>query len=108
MEAWFTLLIEVFWPKARIVEVYLNIAEMDEGVFGAAAAGRVETSGRRASRGAHAGGSSAPPEEAICEPCNVVYQEADTPDYLGGKNNCGGWARRLFRERLKYLGFRFK
>ncbi|MCO4823442.1 MAG: monofunctional biosynthetic peptidoglycan transglycosylase [Amylibacter sp.] len=40
MEAWFTLLIEVFWPKARIVEVYLNIAEMDEGVFGAAAAGR--------------------------------------------------------------------
>jgi monofunctional biosynthetic peptidoglycan transglycosylase len=40
IEAWFTLLIEVFWPKARIVEVYLNIAEMDEGVFGAAAAGR--------------------------------------------------------------------
>nr|XP_061781278.1 biosynthetic peptidoglycan transglycosylase-like [Nerophis lumbriciformis] len=40
IEAWFTLLIEVFWPKSRIVEVYLNIAEMDEGVFGAAAAGR--------------------------------------------------------------------
>lgn len=40
IEAWFTILIEVFWPKARIVEVYLNIAEMDEGVFGAAAAGR--------------------------------------------------------------------
>ncbi|WGI22156.1 monofunctional biosynthetic peptidoglycan transglycosylase [Amylibacter sp. IMCC11727] len=40
IEAWFTLLIELFWPKERIVEVYLNIAEMDEGVFGAAAAGR--------------------------------------------------------------------
>ena len=40
IEAWFTLLIELVWPKARIVEVYLNIAEMDEGVFGAAAAGR--------------------------------------------------------------------
>lgn len=40
IEAWFALLIEVFWPKARIVEVYLNIAELDEGVFGAAAAGR--------------------------------------------------------------------
>lgn len=40
IEAWFTVLIEVFWPKERIVEVYLNIAELDEGVFGAAAAGR--------------------------------------------------------------------
>ena len=40
IEAWFTVLIEVFWPKERIVEVYLNIAEMDKGVFGAAAAGR--------------------------------------------------------------------
>lgn len=40
IEAWFTLLIELIWPKQRIVEVYLNIAEMDEGVFGAAAAGR--------------------------------------------------------------------
>ena len=40
LEAWFTFLIELIWPKARIVEVYLNIAEMDEGVFGAASAGR--------------------------------------------------------------------
>ena len=40
LEAWFTVLIELTWPKRRIVEVYLNIAEMDEGVFGAAAAGR--------------------------------------------------------------------
>ena len=40
LEAWFTLAIELTWSKARIVEVYLNIAEFDEGVFGAAAAGR--------------------------------------------------------------------
>ncbi|GGA19123.1 monofunctional biosynthetic peptidoglycan transglycosylase [Neptunicoccus cionae] len=40
VEAWFTVLIELFWPKKRIVEVYLNIAETDEGVFGAAAGGR--------------------------------------------------------------------
>lgn len=39
-EAGFTLLIEALWPKRRIVEVYLNVAEFDEGVFGAAAAGR--------------------------------------------------------------------
>ncbi|MFP3519988.1 transglycosylase domain-containing protein, partial [Pseudomonas sp. SIMBA_077] len=32
--------IEVFWPKQRILEVYLNSVEWDEGVFGAEAAAR--------------------------------------------------------------------
>ena len=40
LEAGFTLLIEVLWPKRRIMEVYLNVAEMGEGVFGAEAAAR--------------------------------------------------------------------
>ncbi|MEW5962657.1 MAG: monofunctional biosynthetic peptidoglycan transglycosylase [Pseudomonadota bacterium] len=35
-----TLAIELFWPKRRIVEVYLNIAEWGPGVFGAEAAAR--------------------------------------------------------------------
>ena len=39
-EAWFTVLIEVLWPKQRILEVYLNIAEMGPGVYGAEAAAR--------------------------------------------------------------------
>lgn len=34
IEAYFTLLIESLWPKERTLEVYLNIAEMGEGVFG--------------------------------------------------------------------------
>lgn len=38
LEAWFTVLIEVFWPKQRILEVYLNIVEWDIGVFGLEAA----------------------------------------------------------------------
>ena len=38
LEAWFTLLIETFWSKERILEVYLNVAEMGKGVFGAEAA----------------------------------------------------------------------
>jgi monofunctional biosynthetic peptidoglycan transglycosylase len=38
LEAWFTLLIEVAWPKERILEVYLNIVEWDNGVFGLEAA----------------------------------------------------------------------
>ncbi len=40
LEAGFTVLIELAWPKRRIMEVYLNVAEMDEGVFGAQAAAR--------------------------------------------------------------------
>ena len=38
LEAWFTLLIEIFWPKQRILEIYLNIAEMGEHIFGVEAA----------------------------------------------------------------------
>jgi len=37
-EAWFTLLIELCWSKERIMEVYLNIIEMGDGVYGAQAA----------------------------------------------------------------------
>ena len=38
LEAGFTVLIEAFWSKRRIMEVYLNVAEFGEGVFGAEAA----------------------------------------------------------------------
>ena len=38
LEAWFTGLIELFWSKERILEVYLNSAEWGEGIFGAEAA----------------------------------------------------------------------
>jgi monofunctional glycosyltransferase len=38
VEAYFTVLIEVLWGKERILEVYLNIAEMGDGVFGVEAA----------------------------------------------------------------------
>ncbi len=38
MEALITPLVEAIWTKRRIVEVYINIAEFDEGVFGVEAA----------------------------------------------------------------------
>jgi monofunctional biosynthetic peptidoglycan transglycosylase len=38
LEAWFTVLIEVFWSKERIIEVYLNVAETGKGCFGVEAA----------------------------------------------------------------------
>jgi monofunctional biosynthetic peptidoglycan transglycosylase len=41
LEAWLTPQIELLWPKRRIVEVYLNIAEFGPGIYGAEAAARV-------------------------------------------------------------------
>jgi monofunctional biosynthetic peptidoglycan transglycosylase len=38
LEAWFTVLIEACWPKRRILEIYLNIAEFGYGTYGAEAA----------------------------------------------------------------------
>ncbi len=38
LEAYFTVLIEFTWPKQRILEVYLNIAEFGNGVYGVGAA----------------------------------------------------------------------
>jgi len=38
LEAGLTPLVELIWTKRRIIEVYLNIAEFDEGVFGIGAA----------------------------------------------------------------------
>ena len=37
-ETWFTVLIETLWGKKRIMEMYLNVAEMGPGIYGAQAA----------------------------------------------------------------------
>jgi len=49
IEAGYTVLIETFWPKRRILEVYLNIAEFGDGVYGVEAAAQ-EFYGKRAAR----------------------------------------------------------
>lgn len=38
LEAYFTVLIEIFWSKKRIMEVYLNEIEMGDGIYGVEAA----------------------------------------------------------------------
>lgn len=38
LEAYFTVLIELMWPKERIMEVYLNSIEMGAGIYGVEAA----------------------------------------------------------------------
>lgn len=48
-EAYYTVLIELFWSKERIMEVYLNIAETGKGVFGVEAAAQ-KYFGRSASK----------------------------------------------------------
>ena len=40
LEAWFTLWVELLWPKERILEVYLNVAQFGPHVFGVEAAAR--------------------------------------------------------------------
>jgi monofunctional glycosyltransferase len=40
LEAWLTVLIEACWPKERILEVYLNIAQFGRGIYGVEAASR--------------------------------------------------------------------
>ncbi|WP_295404004.1 monofunctional biosynthetic peptidoglycan transglycosylase [uncultured Thiocystis sp.] len=34
LEAWFTLLMEILWPKERILEIYLNIAQFSPSTYG--------------------------------------------------------------------------
>jgi len=34
LEAYFTILIELFWSKERIMEVYLNVIEYGDGIYG--------------------------------------------------------------------------
>ena len=38
LEVYFTFMIETFWSKKRILQMYLNVAEMGKGIFGIQAA----------------------------------------------------------------------
>lgn len=40
LEVWYTVLIEAMWPKERIIEVYANVIEYGDGIYGAQAASR--------------------------------------------------------------------
>ena len=40
LEVWYTALIELLWPKTRILEMYANDAEFGDGIYGGQAAAR--------------------------------------------------------------------
>lgn len=53
LEVYFTFMIEILWSKERILETYLNVAEMGEGIFGIEAASNsyFKKSAKKISRG---------------------------------------------------------
>lgn len=52
LEVYFTALIEVFWSKERIMEVYLNVIETGDGIYGVEKAADIyfDTSAKKLSR----------------------------------------------------------
>ncbi len=73
LEAYVTVLIEMFWPKRRILEVYLNIAQFGDKTFGVGAASR-RFFGKRAS-------ALSAPEAALLAAVlpDPVHMRADRP-----------------------------
>ena len=99
LEAGFALLIEAAWGKQRIVEVYLNIAEFDESVFGVggrrAALFRQGRGGCQPGRGVAADGDPAQPQGPLGQPTGQVHPAPRPPDRRGRRDDPGRRARRL-------------
>ena len=77
LEAWWTFLIEKIWGKERILEVYLNVAEMGPGVFGAEAASQ-----QFFAKKAAALGRSEACLIAACLPNPVIYRVDKPSQYV--------------------------
>jgi monofunctional glycosyltransferase len=82
LEAYFTLLIESEWPKRRILEIYLNIAEFGYGTYGAEAAAQRffhKSASRltRADAAALAAVLPNPEHYSVAAPSNYVQQRRD-------------------------------
>lgn len=100
LEAYFTVLLELTWPKWRILEVHLNVAEFANGVYGVEAASRLAFGTSAAAVGPHEAALLAavlpsPRTRRIAAPSPAVAERV-------------GWiedqARRLGLETVKRLG----
>lgn len=79
IEAGITILIELFWSKERIIEVYLNIAEFGPGIFGIGTATEtywsIETASLSAERSARLAAVLPNPTRMRVEPPSPFTQE---------------------------------
>jgi len=100
IEVWFTLLLEVLWPKERILEVYLNIAEFGEGVYGAQAAaenfyGIPAKNINNWQAGLLAAVLPSPKKMSAKNPSDYVRSRASTINGMSEKLGGAGYLRRL-------------
>lgn len=76
-ETYYTILIELFWSKERIMEVYLNIAETGRGLFGVEAAAKKYFDKSAAKLNTH---------QAVCIACVLPNPIKRTPNTISEKN----------------------
>ena len=101
MEAVLTPVVELVWSKQRMLEVYLNVAEFDDGVFGIQAAAQhhfgVDAKDLTAAAGGAAGGGLARPEGPQRLGADKLCAKPDAQHHRGGRDHCRGRSFRLFR-----------
>ena len=91
MEAYFTVLIELFWSKKRIMEVYLNSIETGTGIYGVEAVARE-----------HFG---CPARKLSAEQCALIAATLPNPRRFSSKNPSQYILKRQKRilKEMKYL-----
>ncbi|MBL1232961.1 MAG: monofunctional biosynthetic peptidoglycan transglycosylase [Flavobacteriales bacterium] len=96
-EVYFTFLIESIWSKERIMEVYLNIAEMGNGIYGAEAASKAyfNTSAAKINKRQAA-------TLAIVLPSPLKYNAKHPSPYLNGRINWTLQQMRFWGGKLDY------
>ena len=82
LEAYFTVLIELFWSKKRIMEVYLNVIEMGDGIYGAQAAA-MEYYGKDASTLTRRQSAAI----AVCLPNPRKFNPVNSSSYIRRRTN---------------------
>ncbi len=82
LEAYFTVLIELFWSKQRIMEVYLNVIEMGDGIYGTQAAA-MEYFGKDASKLTRRQAAAI----AVCLPNPRKFSPVNPSSYIPRRTN---------------------